>query len=1082
MSHRSPALVPFTRGIALLLCLAACCHAQIQRPPVAKWQEDGITAALDDPLPAVWVEALDELAKFSQVGHISSSRVARLLSHPDNSVRTAALQALGVMRATDQADAVERLLADPVVGVRGSAARALGEMGAVDRTAAVAKLLNDPGAYARSSAADSLGLLKARDRAGEIAKLLGDRDPMVRRSAVQALGAIKAPDQMIELVRKLHDPDLLVRSFAVRALGAMPSSLESAQVAKLLADPDPVVRVAAIQALGAMRARDYAAQVAAGLNDSSPAIRSFAAQALGAMQANNRVADLVRLLNDPNSGARSGAATALAELQAANQVPNLVKLLRDPDAATRIAAANALARIQAGDHAALVATLLEDPDDNARASAARALGAMQAKQETANVAKLLRDPEGNVRAAAALSLAALNATDRIPEVAKLTRDDFSDARGAAAQALGKLKARSYAPELVRLLRDTDEDGDVAYDADQALIAVGPIPEDQVVGLAEYFYFNHAAQTRARFLCYYLTGGAPKTQLVIRRIMFEPHQQPARLSTIGEARNTLQAFHEVMPAVRTDSNFADDADRQILEITARWKGQWSPAGDHALFAALRRQMGENSALALDAMVAEPWWLAVANRFWKIVAIHLAFWFLLLYFYPSSPHVQAFFFWNRWARRFIGLGYVDFFLTWVPPLRNRLLAPFREELAADARTGDETLKEYFDDLQVQLLGAATRMRLDEGIHEVRGQIVLEGESGLGKSMFLRRLVRNARVAIAYLPAEACDAGVAEAIQRKLKGKASDETFLKSIIWSGGLRIIIDGLNEVSVETREKIRRFLDDFPKAHVLLATQPMLWKRPPKAKVFRLLKLSDDRILSFLESRYVTFTPPVPMTEAGYVARCKDYLDDVLGGSQSEEDQSAARLVLSNPMDLTTAARILIRGERPTLNNLQQQQFEKAREEFDDTHPGQEFPLRQFSESVYDRRLSDELALDTSTFFEAVEALVVHKMVLEQNDQDSEGKPTKKWVFRHDKIRDYFLMQAVLAQQDDRIPKHVDDPRFRGVYLMLASQLPLDQARDLRDALVDRASETKDHHLSDEVVQILKTRRPVSRAPGFSPA
>ena len=45
--------------------------------------------------------------------------------------------------------------------------------------------------------------------------------------------------------------------------------------------------------------------------------------------------------------------------------------------------------------------------------------------------------------------------------------------------------------------------------------------------------------------------------------------------------------------------------------------------------------------------------------------------------------------------------------------------------------------------------------------------------------------------------------------------------------------------------------------------------------------------------------------------------------------------------------------------------------------------------------------------------------------------------------------------------------RFRGVYLMLASQLPPEQAKELRDTLVDRAAETKDHILSDSVVEIL---------------
>lgn len=218
------------------------------------------------------------------------------------------------------------------------------------------------------------------------------------------------------------------------------------------------------------------------------------------------------------------------------------------------------------------------------------------------------------------------------------------------------------------------------------------------------------------------------------------------------------------------------------------------------------------------------------------------------------------------------------------------------------------------------------------------------------------------------------------------------------------------------------------------------------------------------------------MNESDYCRKCRDYLSNVLGPNQSEEDRIAARMVLSNPMDLNTAALILITGETPTLKNLQKQEFAAVDHDFRDTHPGQQFPLRQFSESIYERLLQDEIALDSSQFFEPIQALVAHKMVLTQNDVDAEGKPVKKWVFRHDKIRDFFLVQAFESVQDERILKHMDDARFRGVYLMLASQLPLTQASELRDALVDHAAETKDHHLSDAVVEVLKNRRTATSA------
>src|ERR1035438_4358593 len=179
-------------------------------------------------------------------------------------------------------------------------------------------------------------------------------------------------------------------------------------------------------------------------------------------------------------------------------------------------------------------------------------------------------------------------------------------------------------------------------------------------------------------------------------MFGPGQAPAKVSSIEEARKTLLTFHELMPGRRTESGFGDDADKQILQIIEDWKGKWSPSKDHALFESLSRQMSRNNVIALKAIIETPWWLIAFEKVWRVLAVQAVFWILLLYFYPKSPHVQAFFFWNRWARKFIGLGYVDFMLTWVPVLRNRLLVPFHEELAGDAWTGSDNLEEYFCDV--------------------------------------------------------------------------------------------------------------------------------------------------------------------------------------------------------------------------------------------------------------------------------------------------------------------------------------------------------------------------------------------------
>ncbi len=48
----------------------------------------------------------------------------------------------------------------------------------------------------------------------------------------------------------------------------------------------------------------------------------------------------------------------------------------------------------------------------------------------------------------------------------------------------------------------------------------------------------------------------------------------------------------------------------------------------------------------------------------------------------------------------------------------------------------------------------------------------------------------------------------------------------------------------------------------------------------------------------------------------------------------------------------------------------------------------------------------------------------------------------------------------------VDDPRFRGVYLLFAQTADRTRARQIRDLLVSRAAKTRDHGLSDQFVRL----------------
>ena len=145
-------------------------------------------------------------------------------------------------------------------------------------------------------------------------------------------------------------------------------------------------------------------------------------------------------------------------------------------------------------------------------------------------------------------------------------------------------------------------------------------------------------------------------------------------------------------------------------------------------------------------------------------------------------------------------------------------------------------------------------------------------------------------------------------------------------------------------------------------------------------------------------------------------------------------------------------------------------EEYREKHLGREFPLDSFSAAVYQMRLNDQTALPEEQFLEELLGMERHKMVVTRQSIDSEGKSAKEWYFRHDKIAEFFILQTFL-EQPERQEQHLGDPRFRGVYFMLANFLKLEDAIALREMLIQYAVDTKDHTVSDTFVQLLRSRK-----------
>lgn len=455
--------------------------------------------------------------------------------------------------------------------------------------------------------------------------------------------------------------------------------------------------------------------------------------------------------------------------------------------------------------------------------------------------------------------------------------------------------------------------------------------------------------------------------------------------------------------------------------------------------------------------------------------VGFWVTLICLYPNSSQVQAIFFWNPKVRKIMGLWYIDLALTWIPFLRYKLFIPFQESLLSDAHLDTFDSHAYFADSYVEFQGSTDTKPIRETIPEIKGQIVLVGESGLGKSMFLKNLVKFSQRVVVYLPAQKCTQGVIEAIQAKLHGKVEDLNFLRSLIYSGAIDICIDGLNEVTPDTRAMITNFVGRYFKGNIIMTTQPLeqtQWHPPSTARIGILKPLEKDQIEQFLISRQRVLPPDASIKGADYKQTVKDYLTTINFQQHSKEEQKAVYRMISNPMELTIVALMLARGETPNLLNLQQQQYEIMAADYAYLYPSTTFPLKAFSEIVYQMRLQEESSIPSEKWLPELQCMERHKMVFSRQSLNTKGELTKNWYFRHDKIQEFFIVQTFLGEQkDNRLIDYISDSKFRGVYFLLATTMPIDDAKKLREILIEYAADTKDHTVSDTFVQLLRYRQ-----------
>ena len=777
--------------------------------------------------------------------------------------------------------------------------------------------------------------------------------------------------------------------------------------------------------------------------DKSAAVRERAAVALWSMgdEAYQAVPGLIQALrNDDSAAVRSKAASALGLMGEASYqaIPHLIDALKDKSAKVRAKAVYALGNLGKKTHHAvpdLIEALRNDQSVEVRANAAFALGHKKeaAKSAVPYLIKTLKDETFSVRmnSVNALEQIAEKTKDVVPQLIEQLRNDKSILiRIHATEILGEIAEPSK--DALSILIELLEDNSI-YVRYYAASALGNMGTEGIQAVPHLIILLKDESIDVRY--------AAASALV--EIASKLGKQKSQLTKVQLQRSILE-FQTVIKQLEQDT---DKIFQDISIETVRG--------------------------GLDDLEQEQDSRSYQKIFREGVMIwvtHMLFWFGLILAYPKSPQVQAIFFWNPWVRKFFGLGYVGIVLIWIPFLRWKLFAPFQESLLSDADLENFDEQAYFPNLEVQQKGKNLTQPIQEAIPALKVPIVLEGESGLGKSMFLRHLVKSSKRMIVYLPAEKCANGVIEAIQAKLHGFAQDSDFLRHLIYSDTLDICIDGLNGVTPDTRAKITSFVESYFKGNIIIGTQSMEWQTPSSATTYVLQPLKPKQIEKFLLSRYKILSPDASISRIQYKQACEQYIDTVLHEYQSKEERKAVRRMLSNPMELTIVAQMIAHGQKPDLLNLQQQQYQYMAEEYEQLYL-RKFPLEAFAEAVYQMRLEDQVTIPADKWFEELICMERHKIVLCRLFVDHAGNPQKKWYFRHEKIQDFFIVQTFLGEANDLPNKHISDPRFRGVYFLLATLLPLNAALHLRETLIQYAANTKDHTVSDTFVQLLLSRQ-----------
>ena len=453
-----------------------------------------------DDVASIRAAAIQALARAQHPE--AQAAVQQGLNEYDLAVRLAAIEALGVLPAAENAAQLNELANSSVDVTRAAAVRALAHRGDAH---AVIKAAGDESWRVRTAVAESLLQLSSAERFPVARALLGDASLEVQRRMVQALSKWPLDEAIPLLLAALEGKTAATRRQAAE-------QLQSVWPAAADLSPHASRETLAAEAarLREVWQRDYGAEVArrkesASSATSRPAVDPASADVMAVIERlsaesvhSRRVAARELALKHADSQLSEAALLRLrelVELETDTLVWNDVLEFIGHDGRTVAADLAAMAashpsgdvRRRAcsyfGRHPGrraveVLLNSLADEDPSVIREAVRSLGQQQALTDFASLEAILTSTDGELRLEAAAAIARLGSPQGLPALLRLTHHADPAIRRRAAVALGEIvsqqpsrhsmsdaRRKEVIAELTRLL---DDQGDVRRAAQASL--------------------------------------------------------------------------------------------------------------------------------------------------------------------------------------------------------------------------------------------------------------------------------------------------------------------------------------------------------------------------------------------------------------------------------------------------------------------------------------------------------------------------------------------------------------------------------------------------------------------------------------